>query len=72
MYFDKSLIGGIILGLLIAVALFFAIIGIAAAVNDITFGEQIVEWFGSTPVVEEGIVDGADEVVEQITENATA
>lgn len=71
MYFDKSLIGGIVLGIVIAVVLFFAIVGIAAAVNGVPFGEQIVSWFGSTPV-DDGIVDGAEEVVEQITENATA
>ena len=72
MYFDKSLIGGIVLGIIIAVVLFFAIVGIAAAVNGVPFGEQIVSWFGSTPVVDEGIVDGAEEVVEQITENMAA
>ena len=72
MYFDRSLIGGILLGIIVTVVLFFAIVGIASAVNDISFGEQIVEWFGSTPVVDESIVDGAEEVVEQVTENATA
>lgn len=44
----------VLLGMIIAVAVFCAVVGIASAVNDISFGQQIINWFGSsTPVVEE-------------------
>ncbi len=44
----------VLLGIVIAVVLFCAVVGIASAVNDISFGQQIINWFGSsTPVVEE-------------------
>ena len=75
MYINKMLIGGIILGIIVTVLLFFATVGIAAAANDVSFGEQVVSWFGSAPIdtpIDEGIVDGAEDVVEQVTENATA
>ena len=54
MYGKGKLILGIFLGLIGAVAIFCAVVGIGCAVNDLTFGEQIVEWFGtSAPVVED-------------------
>lgn len=37
----------VLLGMIIAVAVFCAVVGIASAVNDISFGQQIVEWFGT-------------------------
>ena len=44
----------VLLGMIIAVAVFCAVVGIASAVNDISFGQQIVEWFGTAKeVVEE-------------------
>ena len=44
----------VLLGIVIAVVLFCAVVGIASAVNDISFGQQIINWFGSsTPAVEE-------------------
>lgn len=61
MYGKGKLILGIILGLVGAVAIFCVTVGIGCAVNGLTFGEQIVEWFGnSAPVIED--------VVEQVTE----
>lgn len=40
-------IGFVLLGMVIAAALFFAVVGIASAVNGVAFGEQIVQWFGT-------------------------
>lgn len=48
----------VLLGMIIAVAVFCAVVGIASAVNDISFGQQIVEWFGT-----------AKEVVEELPTN---
>ena len=64
MYGKGKLILGIILGLVGAAAIFCITIGVGCAVNGLTFGEQIVEWFGtSAPAIEE--------VVEQVTETVT-
>lgn len=64
MYGKGKLILGIVLGVIGAVALFCTAVGIGCAVNGLTFGEQIVEWFGnSAPVIED--------VVEQVTETVT-
>lgn len=52
----------VLLGMIIAVAVFCAIVGIASAVNDISFGQQIVEWFGTAKDVVEELP--TDEVVE--------
>ena len=41
----------VLLGIIIAVVLFCAVVGIASAVNDLSFGQQIVEWFGTTKEV---------------------
>ncbi len=55
----------VLLGIVLAVVLFCAVVGIASAVNDISFGQQIVNWFGSsTPALEE--------VVENIVEKSVA
>ena len=69
MYGKGKLILGIILGLVGAVAIFCVTVGIGCAVNGLTFGEQIVEWFGnSAPVIE----DVVEQVTEQVTENPIA
>ena len=61
---NVKLIIGIILGIISTVAVFCAVVGVGCAVNGLTFGEQIVEWFGtSAPAIEE--------VVEQVTETVT-
>lgn len=65
MYGKGKLVLGIILGLVGAVAIFCVTVGIGCAVNGLTFGEQIVEWFGnSAPVIED--------VVEQVAETPIA
>ena len=44
----------VLLGMICAVAIFCVTVGIGCAVNGVTFGQQIVDWFGQTaPVVEE-------------------
>lgn len=52
----------VLLGIIIAVVLFCAVVGIASAVNDFSFGQQIVEWFGTTKEVVEELP--TDEIVE--------
>jgi len=42
-----GLIIGIVAGVIGAIALFCLIISIGCAINGLTFGEQICEWFGS-------------------------
>ena len=49
----------VLLGIVIAFVVTCAVIGIASAVNDISFGQQIVEWFGSA---------GNSETVEEVTD----
>ena len=65
MYGNGKLILGIILGLIGAVAIFCITVGIGCAVNGLTFGEQIVEWFGTNaPVIEEAVEQVAETVAE--------
>lgn len=52
---------GLVIGLICAVAIFCAVVGIAGAINNLTFGEQIVEWFGTAT---ETITEVADTVTE--------
>lgn len=68
--FDMKLLAGIILGVIIAVALFFAVVGIAAAINHIPFDEQIVQWFGTTTTTPD-VSEGVEDAVEQIANNKT-
>lgn len=69
MYGKGKLVLGIILGLVGAVAIFCVTVGIGCAVNGLTFGEQIVEWFGnSAPVIE----DVVEQVTEQVAETPIA
>ena len=49
----------VILGVLVAVAIFCITVGIGCAVNGVTFGQQIADWFGSS---------GASDIVEEIPE----
>ena len=61
MYGKGKLILGIILGLIVAVAIFCITVGIGCAVNGLTFGEQICEWFGSNaPAIEEAVEQVAE------------
>lgn len=69
MYGNGKLILGIILGLIGAVAIFCITVGIGCAVNGLTFGEQICEWFGSNaPAIEEAV----EQVAETVTETPIA
>lgn len=54
-------IGYVLLGVILAVAIFCAVIGVGCAVNGLTFGEQITSWFGSNaPVVDEVVNDAVE------------
>ena len=56
-----------VLGILAAVAIFCLTVGIASAVNEITFFEQITAWFGSGSSIANGTenpVPGGDEVAQ--------
>ena len=69
MYGNGKLILGIILGLIGAVAIFCITVGVGCAVNGLTFGEQICQWFGSNaPVIE----DVVEQVAETVTETPIA
>ena len=69
MYGNGKLILGIIIGIISAVAIFCLAVGIGCAVNGLTFGEQIVEWFGSNaPAIEETV----EQVAETVTETPIA
>ncbi|MBQ7352319.1 MAG: hypothetical protein IJW59_05650 [Clostridia bacterium] len=69
MFGNKKLILGLILGLVGAVAIFCITVGVGCAVNGLTFGEQIVEWFGnSAPVIE----DAVEQVTEKVAETPIA
>lgn len=53
---------GILTGIVGTIALFCLAIAIGCAVNGVTFGQQICQWFGScAPLIEEGA-----EVVSQV------
>ena len=47
----------VLLGMLLAVGIFCITVAIGCSINGISFGQQIVEWFGSNPSVSEEIVD---------------
>lgn len=45
----------VLLGILCAVAIFCLIVGIGCAVNGVTFGQQIADWFSTAkPAVDTG------------------
>ena len=53
----------VLLGMIIAVGLFCLIVAIGCGVNGVSFGQQIVNWFGTTaPAIKEPV----EEVVETI------
>ena len=61
---NVKLIIGIILGIIATVVVFCAVVGVGCAVNGLTFGEQIVEWFGtSAPVVEDVVEETAARIL---------
>lgn len=69
MYGKGKLIWGILLGLIGAVAIFCVTVGVGCAINGLTFGEQVCEWFGSNaPVIEEAV----EQVTEKVAETPIA
>lgn len=63
MYNKGELIRGILIGVLSAVAIFCLVVAIGCAINGVSFGEQIVNWFGSSTPSVEGITE---EVLENV------
>ena len=56
---------GILTGIVGTIALFCLAIAIGCAVNGVTFGQQICQWFGScAPIIQEG----AEPVVETVSQ----
>jgi len=49
-------LGWVLLGVVTAIALFCLVIGVGCAINGVTFGQQIVNWFGPASQVAE-VVD---------------
>lgn len=49
----------VLLGMLIAVAIFCMVVGIGCAVHGVTFGQQIADWFGKTATATEDIAQTA-------------
>ena len=62
---SKKTITLIIASVLGAVSLFCLIVCIGCAVNGVTFGEQIVNWFGgSSTAITDTVIDEIGEVIE--------
>lgn len=51
----------VLLGMVLAVGIFCLVVGIGCAVNGVTFGQQIVNWFGSS-------TSTGEKIAEEITE----
>lgn len=49
----------VLLGMALAVGIFCLAVWIGCSVNQITFAEQIVKWFGTTPAVDETVATAA-------------
>ena len=47
-----KLVLGIIIGLICAVAVFCLAVAIGCAVNGLTFGDQICQWFGTSATID--------------------
>jgi len=54
----------VLLGIAVAVGIFCLTVGIGCAVNGLTFGQQIVEWFGSSS----SAVENAGDTVETVAQ----
>ncbi len=53
----------VILGMALAVGIFCLIVGISCKINDLSFSQQIIEWFSSfSPAIKEPV----DELVNNI------
>lgn len=53
----------VLLGMVFAVAIFSIAVGIGCAVNGITFGEQIAQWFGNSKPA----IDATKEIAETVS-----
>lgn len=58
-----KLILGILIGVVGAAAIFCLAVGIGCAVNGVTFGQQIVNWFGGAKEVVEEVADTAANII---------
>lgn len=62
MFGKGKLILGLVIGLLSAVVIACVTVGVGCAINGLTFGEQICEWFGSNAEIVEETVDTVNTV----------
>ena len=63
---------GVLFGAVGIIVVVSVVIGIASAVNDISYAEQITQWFGATPVIGEVVDEVTDEVVDEVVEQIAA
>ncbi len=56
----------VLLGALLAVGIFCLVIGIGCAVNGVTFGQQIVNWFGPAKEVVKDVVEETTVILKPI------
>lgn len=50
-------IGYLLLGVILAFVITFAVIGIASLINKLSVGEQITQWFGSLGTKTTDVID---------------
>lgn len=58
-YSNKGWIWGLVLGIVVTIAIFCIVVGIASSINNVSFGQQIVNWFGKTAETAKEVVDTA-------------
>ena len=56
----------VLLGMALAVGIFCITVGIGCAVNGVTFGQQIVNWFGSNAQTVEKVTEDIVETTAMI------
>lgn len=56
---SKGWLWGVILGVIATVAIFCIVVGIASSVNDVSFGQQMANWFGKAAETTKEVVDAA-------------
>lgn len=56
-YSSKGWIWGLVLGIVVTIAIFCIVVGIASSINDVSFGQQIADWFGKTAETAKDVVD---------------
>ena len=66
---NRKLFLGVLIGAVAVVAILCLVVAIACSINGLSFGEQIVQWFGnSAPAIGET----TEQVVETIVQNPIA